>query len=51
MADLPAQSEAITGTCRMELERFDEIGTRGKRNLEDIFLEMAFRFLEEIITY
>ena len=49
MADLPGHLVAITSTCTMKLERFDEIGIRDKRNLQNKFLEMVFQLLEEII--
>ena len=52
MADLPGHQVDITSTCMMKLERFDEIGTRGKHSFENkIFLEMVLQFLEEIIIY
>ena len=46
MDDLPCHLVAITSTCTMKLERFDEIGTQGKRKFEDKHLEMVFQFLE-----
>ena len=49
MADLPGYSVAITSTCT-SLERFDEIGTGGKCTFENEFLEMAFRFIREILV-
>ena len=43
-----ADSVAITSTCTTKLERFDEIGTQGKRNFEPESSEMIGQFLEEI---
>ena len=51
LAELTGHSVAITSTCTMKLERFDEIGTRGNRNFENEFLEIVFQFLEGIIIY
>ena len=51
MDDLPGHLVAITSTCTMKLERFDEIGIRDKRSFENEFLEMTFQLLEEIINY
>ena len=51
MADLPGHSVAITVTCTMKWERFDEIGTLGKRNFENEVLEVVSRVLEELIIY
>ena len=53
MADLPDHSIAITSTCTTKLERFDEIGTLDKRDYiyGNEFLEIYFRFLEDIIIY
>ena len=48
LADLPGRSVATTNTCTTKLERFDEIRTRNKSNLENEFLEMV---LGEIIIY
>ena len=42
MADLPGHSVAITSVCAMKLERFDEIGIRGKRNFANERLEIVF---------
>ena len=43
LADLPGRSVATTSTYTTELERFDEIRTRGKSNFENKFLEMVFQ--------
>ena len=51
MGDLPGHLVAITRTCTKKLDRFDEIGTHGKRNFESIFFEIVFQLLEEIIVY
>ena len=54
MADLPllpGHLVAITDMYTTKLERFDEIGTHGKCNFENKFLEMVFQSLEEIIIY
>ena len=51
MADLPDRSVAITSTCTMKLEHFDEIRTRGKCNFESELLEMVSQLLEETIIY
>ena len=40
-----------TSTCKMKLERFDEIRTRGKSNFQNEFLQMVFQVLVEIIIY
>ena len=51
LADSPGRLVATTSTCTAKLERFDEIGTHGKSNFENEFLEMVFQLLEEIIVY
>ena len=51
MVDLPGCSVAITSTCMIKLEGFDEIRTCGKRNFEKEFLEMVFQILEEVMIY
>ena len=51
MTDLPGRSVAITSTCTMKLERFDEIRTRGKYNFENEFLETVSQLLGRIIIY
>ena len=51
MADLPSRSVAITSTCTAKLERFGEIKTHGKCDLEKELLEMVSQPLEEIIIY
>ena len=53
LADLPGHliATCTTSTYTTKLERFDEIGTRGKSNFESEFLEMVSQLLEEIIIY
>ena len=51
MADLPGRSVAITSTCTMKLEHYDEIRTCHKCNFETKFLEIIFQLLEQIIIY
>ena len=48
---LPGPSVAITSMHMTKLERFDEIGKRGKRNFENEFLEMFCQILQEIIIF
>ena len=48
---VPGYLVAITSTCTIKLEHFEEIGTCGKRNFENKFLDTVFQFLEEIIIY
>ena len=51
LAGLPDRSIAPTSTCTSKLERFEEIRTRGKNNLENKLLEMVSHLLEEIIIH
>ena len=51
MTDLLGRSVAIISMHTTKLESFGEIRKRGKRNLENKFLEMVFQILQEIITY
>ena len=51
LADLPGHLVATTSMYTMNLERSDEIRTRGKSNFENEILEMVFQLLEEIIIY
>ena len=45
ISDLPGHMVAITSTCTMKLERFDEIRTRSKCNFENELLEMGSQLL------
>ena len=51
MADFLGHSGANISTWMKKLERFDEIGIRGKHNFENEFLEKVYQLLEEIIIY
>ena len=51
LADLPGHLIGTTSMYTTKLERFDEIRTRGKSNFENVFLEMVYQLLEEIIIY
>ena len=41
----------LTYQAMMKLEGFHKVGTHGKCNFENKFLEMVFQFLEKIIVY